>query len=156
MRTLTKISIIVGSSSDLAVVEDAKTYLSYFGISHEIKVISAHRQHDELMQYIRSAESEGVQIFIACAGMAAHLPGVVSAVTTRPVIGVPLDASSLNGLDALLSIVQMPKGIPVATMSIGSAGVINAVVFAARILSLSDSMIREKLETFQKNGSNLK
>ncbi|MDD5766228.1 MAG: 5-(carboxyamino)imidazole ribonucleotide mutase [Candidatus Marinimicrobia bacterium] len=153
---MTKISIIVGSSSDLTILEDAKTYLEYFGISHEIKVLSAHRQHDELMQYVRSAETGGVQVFIACAGMAAHLPGIVSALTSCPVIGVPLNASSLNGMDALLSIVQMPKGIPVATMSIGGAGVINAVVFAAKILSLSDPVIREKLNGFHKNGSKLK
>ncbi|MFA4838672.1 MAG: 5-(carboxyamino)imidazole ribonucleotide mutase [Candidatus Neomarinimicrobiota bacterium] len=153
---MTKISIIVGSSSDLAVVEEAKAYLNYFGISNEIKVLSAHRQHDELMQYVRSAETNGVLVFIACAGMAAHLPGIVSALTSRPVIGVPLNASSLNGLDALLSIVQMPKGIPVATMSIGPAGVVNAVIFAVKILALSDPILREKLDAFHKNGSKLK
>lgn len=152
---MSKIAIIVGSTSDLAVLESAKAYLEFFEIEHDIRVLSAHRQHDELVDYIKAAEKEGVEIIIACAGMAAHLPGVISAITPLPVIGVPLDASSLNGVDALLSIVQMPKGIPVGTMAVGKAGVINAVVYAARILALKSPELRDRLAEFHKKGSKL-
>ena len=150
-----RISIIVGSKSDLSVVEEAIPYLKYFDISYEIKVLSAHRQHDELVNYIKGVSDCRTQIIIACAGMAAHLPGVIAALTTIPVIGVPLDASPLNGVDALYSIVQMPRGIPVATMAIGKPGVINAVVFAAKILSLTNDSILRKLKEFQKKGCNI-
>lgn len=153
---MNKISIIVGSSSDLSVVEEAKSYLNYFDILYEIKVLSAHRNHDELVKYVHSAESEDVKVFIAAAGMAAHLPGIIAALTSLPVIGVPLNASSLNGLDALLSIVQMPKGIPVAVMAIGAPGVVNAVVYAAKILSIADKPLRQKLIAFRQMGSKLK
>lgn len=152
---MSKIAIIVGSTSDLAVLESAKAYLEFFGIEHDIRVLSAHRQHDELVDYIKTAEKRGVEVIIACAGMAAHLPGVISAITSLPVIGVPLDASSLNGVDALLSIVQMPKGIPVGTMAVGKAGVVNAVVYAARILALKIPKLRDRLAEFQKKGSKL-
>ncbi|MBN2279481.1 MAG: 5-(carboxyamino)imidazole ribonucleotide mutase [Candidatus Marinimicrobia bacterium] len=151
-----KITIIVGSESDLDIVNAAKVYLDFFNLSYELKVLSAHRQHDELQAYIREIEKEGiVQTIIACAGMAAHLPGVIAAMTQIPVIGVPLDASPLGGVDALYSIVQMPKGIPVATMAIGKAGVINAVVFSAKILALNDSDMKTKLVAFQQKGSKL-
>ncbi|MBU0713307.1 5-(carboxyamino)imidazole ribonucleotide mutase [bacterium] len=152
---MSKIAIIVGSSSDLAVLESAKPYLEFFKLDHDIQVLSAHRQHDELVDYVQQSEKDGTRVIIACAGMAAHLPGVVAAVTNLPVIGVPLDASSLNGMDALLSIVQMPKGIPVATMAIGKAGVINAVVYAAKILALNDPTLRSKLDEFHNKGSKL-
>lgn len=148
-----KISIIVGSTSDLSVLESAKKYLGFFNLDYDARVLSAHRQHAELVEYIAEAEKGGVQVIIACAGMAAHLPGVIAALTKLPVIGVPLDASSLNGMDALLSIVQMPKGIPVATMAVGKAGVINAVVYAARILALNDTSLSTRLEEFRKLGS---
>lgn len=151
-----EITIIVGSQSDIATIESAKNYLEYFDFKYEIKVLSAHRQHDELQQYIKEIEEEGkIQTIIACAGMAAHLPGVVAAMTQIPVIGVPLDASSLGGVDALYSIVQMPKGIPVATMSIGKAGVINAIVFSAKIIALNDEDLQAKLLEFKKQGSKL-
>ncbi|MCD6204223.1 MAG: 5-(carboxyamino)imidazole ribonucleotide mutase [Candidatus Marinimicrobia bacterium] len=150
-----KIAIIVGSTSDLEIIESAKPYLQYFNLDHDIQVLSAHRQHAQLLDYLKKAEEDGVEVIIACAGMAAHLPGVVAAITTLPVIGVPLDASSLNGMDALLSIVQMPKGIPVATMAVGKAGVINAVVYAARILALNKPYLKEKLEEFHKQGSKI-
>ncbi|RKY56112.1 MAG: 5-(carboxyamino)imidazole ribonucleotide mutase [Candidatus Neomarinimicrobiota bacterium] len=152
---MNRISIIVGSKSDLSVVEVIIPYLKYFDISYEIKVLSAHRQHDELVNYIKEIGNCETQVIIACAGMAAHLPGVVAALTTIPVIGVPLNSSPLNGIDALYSIVQMPTGVPVATMAIGKPGVINAVVFAAKILSLSDDSILRKLKEFQKKGCNI-
>lgn len=152
---MSKIAIIVGSTSDLPVLESAKPYLEFFNLEHDIQVLSAHRQHAALVDYINKAGQEGIRVIIACAGMAAHLPGVVAALTSLPVIGVPLDASSLNGMDALLSIVQMPKGIPVATMAVGEAGVINAVVYAARILALNDRALQQKLDEFQKKGSKI-
>jgi len=150
-----KISIIIGSSSDLSVLEAAKPYLEFFNLDCDVQVLSAHRQHDELVDYVYKSEKNGARVFVACAGMAAHLPGVVAAITHLPVIGVPLDASSLNGMDALLSIVQMPKGIPVATMAIGKAGIINAVVYAAKILALNDQNLSVKLDEFRKKGSKL-
>jgi len=145
----------MGSTSDLEVLEAARIYLDFFNLDHDIQVLSAHRQHEALVDYISQLEKSGTRVIIACAGMAAHLPGVVAALTRLPVIGVPLDASSLNGIDALLSIVQMPKGIPVATMAIGKAGVINAVVYAAKILALSDQELSQKLTEFHKRGSKL-
>ena len=150
-----RIIIIAGSQSDLKTLEAAKPYLDFFGIKSEIKVLSAHRQHDELVAYIHQLDPAETRAIIACAGMAAHLPGVIAALTRIPVIGVPLDASSLQGIDALYSIVQMPKGIPVATMAIGKAGVINAVVFCARILALHDSAMAERLSEFHNRGSKL-
>ncbi len=150
-----EVAIIVGSESDLGVLEAAKAYLNFFRLSHEIKILSAHRQHDELVEYIHQAQKNGLRLVIACAGMAAHLPGVIAALTDLPVIGVPLDASPLQGVDALYSIVQMPKGIPVATMAIGKPGVINAVVFAARILAADHPPIREALAEFRSKGSKL-
>jgi len=152
---MSKIAVIVGSTSDLAVLESAKPYIEYFKLDCDIQVLSAHRQHNELIDYMSTAEKDGTQVVIACAGMAAHLPGVIAAITKLPVIGVPLDASSLNGMDALLSIVQMPKGIPVATMAIGKAGVINAVVYAVKILALNDSILQAKLDEFHQKGSKL-
>ncbi len=150
-----KIAIILGSKSDLDVLEAAKKYLEFFDLPHEIKILSAHRNHAELQDYIEKAAENGIVLIIACAGMAAHLPGVIAAMTHLPVIGVPLDASSLNGVDALYSIVQMPKGIPVATMAIGKAGVINAAVYAAKIFALSDENYVEKLKEFKKLGYKL-
>ena len=151
-----EITIIVGSQSDIATIESAQNYLEFFNFKYEVKVLSAHRQHDELQQYIKVIETEGkIQTIIACAGMAAHLPGVIAAMTQIPVIGVPLDASSLGGVDALYSIVQMPKGIPVATMSIGKAGVINAIVFSAKIIALHDQEMKAKLIAFHDQGSKL-
>lgn len=152
---MSKIAIIVGSTADIAVLESAKAYLDFFQIEPDIRVLSAHRQHDALVNYIGEAEKDGVEVIIACAGMAAHLPGVIAAITSLPVIGVPLDASSLHGMDALLSIVQMPKGIPVGTMAVGKAGVINAVVYAARILALKNPKMRDRLDEFRKKGSKL-
>jgi phosphoribosylaminoimidazole carboxylase PurE protein len=152
---MSKIAIIVGSDSDLNVVESARPYLDFFGIEAELRVISAHRQHAELVSYLESIARSEIKIIIGCAGMAAHLPGVIAALSHLPVIGVPLEASSLKGMDALLSMVQMPKGIPVATMAIGKAGIINAVVYAVKILAISDQALQKKLEAFRERGSKL-
>jgi len=151
-----QLTIIVGSKSDLDTINAAKDYLEFFGFEYDLQVLSAHRQHAELQVYLKEIEAEGtVQTIIACAGMAAHLPGVVAAMTQIPVIGVPLNASPLGGVDALYSIVQMPKGIPVATMTIGKAGVINAIVYTAKIIALHDDSMKAKLVDFHNKGSKL-
>ncbi len=149
------VSIVVGSLSDEEMAAYTKKYLEYFGIPYDFQILSAHRDAAALSAYLKKAEAQGVQVFIAQAGMAAHLPGAIAAQTSRPVIGVPLPNSALNGLDALLSEVQMPSGIPVATMAIGKAGAINAAVLAVEILALSHSGLQEKLVEFRKNGSKL-
>ncbi|MCK9245320.1 MAG: 5-(carboxyamino)imidazole ribonucleotide mutase [Candidatus Marinimicrobia bacterium] len=150
-----KIALIVGSKSDIEIVEQARPYLDYFGLDSEIKVLSAHRQHAALVDYVKKFEYENGRLIIACAGMAAHLPGVIAALTNLPVIGVPLNASALHGVDALYSIVQMPGGIPVGTMAIGKPGIINAVIYAARILSLSNDRLKTKLVEFAERGYKL-
>jgi phosphoribosylamine--glycine ligase len=145
-----KVGIVMGSDSDLPVMQAAADFLNSMGISYEMSVNSAHRTPDAASAYAQKAESRGLQVVIAGAGMAAHLAGVLAAHTNIPIIGVPLDASSLNGLDALLSTVQMPPGVPVATMGIGKAGAKNAAVLAARILALNDKMLAAKLATFKR------
>jgi phosphoribosylaminoimidazole carboxylase PurE protein len=141
-----RLVVLLGSASDLPIVEDVGPLCDRFGISHRIEVASAHRQPEKLHRIIRESEAAGVEIFVAAAGMAAHLPGVVASLTLRPVIGVPIAAGPLGGMDALLSIVQMPPGVPVATVAIGKAGARNAVVLAARIMALSDPAIAAALE----------
>ncbi|MED5579861.1 MAG: 5-(carboxyamino)imidazole ribonucleotide mutase [Nitrospinota bacterium] len=142
------VGILMGSESDFEIMFKTKETLDELGISSEIRILSAHRTPSELHEYIENAPKNGVKIFIAGAGMSAHLAGVVGASTNLPVIGVPINSSSLGGIDALLSTIQMPPGIPVATMGIGSAGARNAALFAARILSLEDSKILEKYNQF--------
>jgi len=149
------VSILIGSKSDQEVMAACEQYLSYFGIDYELKVLSAHRNPVECVEYVHSSEKNGTKLFIAAAGMAAHLPGVVASHTTLPVIGVPLSGSELNGVDALYSIVQMPAGIPVATVAIGKAGARNSAVLAAEILGITDSAIKAKLAEFRKNGSKI-
>ncbi len=149
----TLVSIIMGSQSDWPVMKKTVAILDQFGISHDTRVISAHRKNARLQEYIKEAEASGARIFIAGAGMAAHLPGVVAALTTLPVIGVPLKAS-LDGLDSLLAIVQMPPGIPVATMSVGPWGARNAAIFAARILALRHPKIAEALDVYREEQRN--
>jgi len=144
------VGIVMGSDSDLPVMQAAADFLDSMGITYEMSVNSAHRTPEAASTYARTAAAKGLQIIIAGAGMAAHLAGVLAAHTNLPVIGVPLDASSLNGLDALLSTVQMPPGVPVATMGIGKAGAKNGAVLAARILALQDKKLADKLETFKK------
>lgn len=135
----------MGSDSDFAVMNEAAKTLENFGISYEMEVLSAHRTPARAHEYATTAVSRGLKILIAGAGAAAHLAGVMAASTTIPVIGVPLGSSSLNGLDALLATVQMPGGIPVATMAIDKAGAVNAAIFAAEILGISDQQIARKL-----------
>jgi phosphoribosylaminoimidazole carboxylase PurE protein len=139
------VGILMGSDSDYPVMSEAGKTLEKFGIPYEIEVVSAHRTPARAHEYATTAVSRGLKILIAAAGAAAHLAGVMAANTTLPVIGVPMGSSSLNGMDALLATVQMPGGIPVATMAIDKAGATNAAIFAAEILALSDPDIARKL-----------
>ncbi len=148
-----RVAILIGSKSDEQAMQACVEYLTKFGIECELKISSAHRQPDETVDFVKGAERNGFSLIIAAAGMAAHLPGVAASHTTLPVIGVPLEGSALNGVDALYSIVQMPAGIPVATVAIGTAGARNAAVLAAEILALRDDAIKQKLLAFRKNGS---
>jgi len=144
------VGFLVGSKSDLTFVERGLRLLEEFGIAYDLQVISAHRTPDRAAQYGRDAESAGLKVIIAAAGAAAHLAGAIASHTTLPVIGVPIPSSDLKGLDSLLSTVQMPSGVPVATMAIGEAGAGNAAVLAAEILALSDSALAEKLRQHRK------
>ncbi|MBN2009232.1 5-(carboxyamino)imidazole ribonucleotide mutase [candidate division KSB1 bacterium] len=152
---MSKVAIVMGSTSDMPIMEHCIKYLDYFGIAHDVRILSAHRTPDETADFAKQAQQNGFSVIIAAAGMAAHLAGVITAHTILPVIGVPLAASDLNGMDALLSMVQMPSGVPVATMAIGKAGAINAAVFSAELLALSDSAIAPKLLEFKKNKCKL-
>jgi len=143
------VSIIMGSKSDWEYMASAADTMIEFDIPHEVRVLSAHRTPDETLEYAAAASSRGLKAIIAGAGGAAHLAGVVAAKTILPVIGVPIPATTLNGLDSLLSIVQMPKGIPVATMAIGKAGAANAGLFAAAIIALSDAALAERLHRWR-------
>ena len=142
------VGVIMGSQSDWETMQEACKILSDFEIPYEAKVVSAHRTPHFMLEYASKAQSRGLQVIIAGAGGAAHLPGMVAACTTLPVLGVPVQSRSLQGLDSLLSIVQMPGGIPVASLAIGAAGAKNAGLLAARILALGDSAIRKKMEEF--------
>ncbi len=144
-----QVSVIMGSKSDLKIMEKATAILKDFGVSYEVKVLSAHRSPEMTAQFAKSARERGVRVIIAGAGMAAHLAGVVASHTTLPVIGVPIDSSSLKGLDALLATVQMPPGIPVATMGIGKAGAKNAALFAIEMLGVEDDTLKAKLDEFR-------
>ena len=144
-----KVAILMGSESDRAVLETSLPYYEFFGIPVEMHVMSAHRTPGKVHDFAGKARENGYGVIVACAGMAAHLPGVVAAYTTLPVIGVPLASGELNGVDSLYSIVQMPAGVPVATMGIGKSGARNAAVLAAEILGLSDEAIAQKLTRFK-------
>ncbi len=144
------VSIIMGSDSDLDVMNEAAHALDDFGIEHEIQVLSAHRSPELVARYCKDLNSRGVKIIIAGAGGAAHLAGVVAAQTIIPVIGVPIDSSSLKGLDSLLATVQMPAGIPVATVAIGKSGARNAGILAAEILAIYSQDLQNKLEKYKK------
>ncbi len=144
-----KIAVVVGSKNDLPYLDGAKEILERFGIPYEVMVMSAHRSLDRTMEFAEKAEAEGFGAIIACAGMAAHLPGVIAAKTILPVIGVPLPTSDIKGMDALLAIVQMPSGVPVATMAIGKSGVKNGAILAAEILSLNDEGLKKKLKEYK-------
>jgi phosphoribosylaminoimidazole carboxylase PurE protein len=152
---MSSISIIMGSESDLETVNETVKLLKEFNVAAEVKVLSAHRTPKELAAYVESAPRRGVKVFIAAAGMSAALSGVIAAHTSLPVIGIPIESGSLKGLDALLSTVQMPPGIPVASMAIGKAGAKNAAIFALEILAISDKKIQAKLLAY-KNAMRLK
>ena len=144
-----QVAIIMGSKSDWDVMTHSAEMLSNLGIQHEAKVISAHRTPDLLDEYCAGLQEKGIKVIIAGAGLAAALPGVVAAKTTIPVVGVPLVVGSLDGLDALMSIVQMPPGIPVGTMALGKPGAINAALFAAAILALTDASIADRISAYR-------
>ena len=146
---MAKIGIIMGSNSDWPVMRHAAQFLEQFGISYEARVVSAHRTPDLMFEYAETARERGIQAIIAGAGGAAHLPGMVAAKTTLPVLGVPVPSKYLRGEDSLLSIVQMPKGIPVATFAIGEAGAANAALFAVSLLSNHDPKLAAKLADFR-------
>jgi 5-(carboxyamino)imidazole ribonucleotide mutase len=150
-----QVIVLFGSKSDLKYWEESKKYLEYFNISSELKILSAHRTPDEVAIVAKNARKEGTRVIIAGAGMAAHLAGAVAANTDLPVLGVPLPGGIMDGTDALLSTVQMPAGVPVATFAVGTAGLRNACVFAAQILSLNEPELIKKLEEFKKSGARL-
>lgn len=141
------VGIVMGSGADAPIMNDAKSMLTQLGIAHEVKVISAHRQPDMAREYAKTAENRGLEVLIAGAGMAAHLPGALAAQTTLPVIGVPIKTADFGGLDALLSIVQMPNGVPVASVSIDHAR--NAGMLAAEILGIKHPEVRAKVKQFR-------
>jgi len=144
------VSIVMGSDSDLPVMKEAMAILDRFGIDYEVRILSAHRSPHETAQYAEGAEGRGIEVIVAGAGGAAHLAGVIASLTVLPVIGVPLASSALSGVDSLYSIVQMPGGVPVATMAIGNAGARNAAILAAEILGVKDIKIREKLKEYKR------
>lgn len=150
-RNIPLVGIVMGSDSDLPVVEEALKILDQFQVPYEVRILSAHRSPAETSAYARSCTERGLKVLLAAAGWAAHLAGVLAAETILPVIGIPISSSPLQGLDALFSIVQMPSGIPVATMAIGQGGARNAALFAIQILALQSPELAEKLQTFKKN-----
>ena len=145
----TLVGIIMGSRSDWDTMQHAAQMLDSLGVGHETKVVSAHRTPDLLFEYAQSAEKRGIRVIIAGAGGSAHLPGMTAAKTTLPVLGVPVETKALQGIDSLLSIVQMPAGVPVGTLAIGKAGAINAALLAASIIALDKPEIRERLKAFR-------
>lgn len=145
-----KVGVVMGSKSDWETMRHASEILNELGIAHEVKVVSAHRTPDRLFSYAQKAESRGLMIIIAGAGGAAHLPGMVAAMTILPVLGVPIESKVLRGIDSLLSIVQMPRGVPVGTLAIGPAGAANAGLLAAAILARQDPNVREALAAFRR------
>jgi phosphoribosylamine---glycine ligase len=147
--TTIDVLILMGSDSDAPVMQGARDLLVQLGVSCEMTVASAHRSPARVQRLIEEAPRRGVRVYIVGAGAAAHLAGMVAAHTSRPVIGVPIDSSPLKGFDALLSTVQMPPGVPVATVSVGKAGAVNAAVLAAQILALSDERVAERLEAYR-------
>lgn len=148
LQTPVMVGIIMGSKSDWPTMQHASEMLDLFGISHERRVVSAHRTPEWMVQYAQSAESRGLKVIIAGAGGAAHLPGMVASLTHLPVLGVPVQSKALQGLDSLLSIVQMPGGVPVGTLAIGNSGAKNAGLLAARILAASDSLLADKVKSY--------
>ena len=150
-----KVAFLLGSESDKETVEVSRKYFDYFDIELDLRVMSAHRNPDDVSKFATSARDNGYHVLIGAAGMAAHLAGALKAYSTLPVIGVPLAGGIEDGLDALLSTVQMPKGVPVATMAVGKAGAINAAILTAEILSLNNTKLSKKLTEFKRIGSKL-
>jgi len=149
-----EIGIIMGSQSDWPIMKNAADTLESLGVPFETKIVSAHRTPDRLVEYAKSAETRGIKVIIAGAGGAAHLPGMTAAMTAIPVLGVPIESKALKGMDSLLSIVQMPGGIPVGTLAIGKAGAINAALFAAQILALNNEAIASAIKAWRENQTN--
>lgn len=143
------VAIVMGSQSDWATMKHAAEILDVLGVAHDSRIVSAHRTPKRLYDFAGGAKAEGIKVIIAGAGGAAHLPGMVAALTTLPVLGVPVESKALSGQDSLLSIVQMPAGIPVGTLAIGKAGAINAGLLAASVLALSDKALAKRLETWR-------
>tara|TARA_R110000787_G_scaffold44093_14_gene108088 strand:- start:8976 stop:9464 length:489 start_codon:yes stop_codon:yes gene_type:complete len=149
MTTSPKVGIIMGSQSDWPIMRHAAAILEEMGVPHEAKIVSAHRTPDRLTEYAKAAKGRGLQVIIAGAGGAAHLPGMTAAMTPLPVLGVPVQSKTLSGLDSLLSIVQMPRGVPVGTLAIGEAGAVNAGLMAAAIIALNDDAVAAKLDAYR-------
>ena len=149
------VGIVMGSRSDWATLEHAAETLAGLGVPFEKRIVSAHRTPDLLFEYASTAEARGIEVIIAGAGGAAHLPGMCASKTTLPVLGVPVQSKALAGVDSLLSIVQMPAGIPVATLAIGRAGAVNAALLSAAILALSDKALAARLETYRANQTQM-
>jgi phosphoribosylaminoimidazole carboxylase PurE protein len=152
---MSEVAVILGSESDMKFWEDSKKYLEYFNISADIQILSAHRTPDQVKNFALSARGKGYKIIIAAAGMAAHLAGAIAAYSDLPVLGVPLAGGMLDGFDALLSTVQMPAGVPVATFAVGVAGMRNACIFCALILSLNSKELSDKIKIFKQKGASL-
>ncbi|MDY6863683.1 MAG: 5-(carboxyamino)imidazole ribonucleotide mutase [Thermodesulfobacteriota bacterium] len=150
-KIVTKVGILLGSDSDLEVMEECSKLLKYFSIPHELVISSAHRSPERTINIAKDAKNRGWEVIIVGAGGAAHLGGVVAAHSSLPVIGVPIDSTTLKGIDSLLSIAQMPGGVPVATMAIGKPGAKNAAIFAAQIIALKNDEIRDKLNRYKKD-----
>ena len=146
-----KVGIIMGSQSDWDTMKEAHTILHDLGVAHEVKIVSAHRTPDRLVEYSKSAKDRGLHVIIAGAGGAAHLPGMAASMTPLPVLGVPVESKALKGMDSLLSIAQMPGGVPVGTLAIGKAGAKNAGLLAASIIALHDSSVADKLDAFRRS-----
>ena len=150
-----KVGVLIGSESDRKTMESARDYYDFFDLEMNLFVMSAHRNPTEVSEFSLNARQNGYHVLVGAAGMAAHLAGVIKAHTTLPVIGVPLDGGIITGLDSLLATVQMPKGVPVATLAVGKAGAINAAILSAEILSINNEDLINKLSTFKSNGSKL-
>tara|TARA_B100000927_G_scaffold175897_1_gene141740 strand:- start:153 stop:647 length:495 start_codon:yes stop_codon:yes gene_type:complete len=149
MSDIVSVSIFMGSKSDLPVVQAASDTLNEFKIPHRMFILSAHRTPEEVVKRVKESEAKGAKVFIAAAGMAAHLAGAIAAQTTKPVLGIPLGGGDLDGMDSLLATVQMPKGVPVATFAIGKSGAINAAICAAQIIGTSDEAMSKKLTQYK-------
>ena len=143
------VSIFMGSKSDLPVVQAASDTLNEFNVPHRMFILSAHRTPEEVVKRVKESEKNGVKVFIAAAGMAAHLAGAIAAQTSKPVLGIPLGGGDLDGMDSLLATVQMPKGVPVATFAVGKPGAVNAALFAAAMLANDDVAIRDALDNYR-------